>query len=219
MLFRSVNSKIDFPLDYTIYNDNSTPENTILLKEIASKFSVNLVNIADLTMNPSPNYLLILQTAQLRAKAEGAHLIIIESDVVVRDNTIQELVNLAERMPKSALLGAITVDENNNINYPYLYAKNIGHNMLPTRKRISFCCTLITNTFLNAYSFKELNPEKNWFDVHISHKALDLGYSNYILAQLPVLHQPHSSRPWKKLKYSNPIKYYWLKTIKGLDKI
>ena len=84
-----VSSNIDFTLDYTIYNDNSTPENTLLLKELATKFSVNLVNIADLTSHPSPNYLLILQTAQLKAKAEGAHLIIIESDVVVRENTIQ----------------------------------------------------------------------------------------------------------------------------------
>ncbi|MBR6465174.1 MAG: glycosyltransferase family 2 protein, partial [Bacteroidales bacterium] len=27
------------------------------------------------------------------------------------------------------------------------------------------------------------------------------------------------SRPWKLLKYKNPIKYYWIKFTKGMDKI
>jgi len=36
---------------------------------------------------------------------------------------------------------------------------------------------------------------------------------------LTVWHRPHSSRPWKQLKYTNPLKYYWLKFTKGLDKI
>jgi hypothetical protein len=34
-----------------------------------------------------------------------------------------------------------------------------------------------------------------------------------------VTHRPHASRPWKQLKYKNPLKYYWLKLTKGLDKI
>lgn len=35
----------------------------------------------------------------------------------------------------------------------------------------------------------------------------------------PVWHRPHGSRPWKQLKYSNPMKYYFFKFWKGLDKI
>ena len=64
-----------------------------------------------------------------------------------------------------------------------------------------------------------LNPEKNWFDVTISHQALEKGFVNYLFTTLTVWHRPHSSRPWKQLKYTNPLKYYWLKFTKGLDKI
>ena len=214
-----VSSQTNRTLDYTIFNDNSTIENSEILSSIAAEHNIKLINISDITDHPSPNYLLILQMAQKRAVEEDAHLVIIESDVVVKPNTIQELAEMADRMPNCGMLGSVTVNAQGEVNYPYLYAKNIGHVMLPTRKRISFCCTLITNAFLNSYDFAWLNPEKSWFDVHISHKALELGFSNYIMGHLPVLHQPHSSRPWKNLKYSNPIKYYWLKATKGLDKI
>ena len=53
----------------------------------------------------------------------------------------------------------------------------------------------------------------------ISHQSLKEGFKNYLFTTLPVLHQPHGSRPWKQLKYKNPLKYYWLKYTKGLDKI
>ena len=57
------------------------------------------------------------------------------------------------------------------------------------------------------------------------HFLTDLGVARRIAAtldgytSLPVLHRPHQSRPWKQLKYKNPLKYYWLKFTKGLDKI
>ena len=35
----------------------------------------------------------------------------------------------------------------------------------------------------------------------------------------PVLHKPHSSRPWKQLKYKNPLLYYWRKLTQRRDKI
>ncbi len=214
-----VNSTTDRKFEYTIYNDFSTAENRLLLEEITSSKKIGLVNMETITEHPSPNYLLILQMAQQRAIQENAHLIIIESDVIVNNNTIQELAEMADRMPNCGLLGAITVDYDNNVNFPYLYAKNIGRVMLPTRKRLSFCCTLITNAFLKSYNFNNLDNKKAWFDVHISHKAIELGFTNFIMGHLPVLHQPHSSRPWKQLKYQNPVKYYWLKATKGLDKI
>ena len=40
-----------------------------------------------------------------------------------------------------------------------------------------------------------------------------------VLMDAPVWHRPHGSRPWKQLKYKNPLKYYFLKYWKGLDKI
>ena len=42
---------------------------------------------------------------------------------------------------------------------------------------------------------------------------------NFLFMDLPVVHRPHQRRPWKQLKYKNPLKYYWLKFTRGLDKI
>lgn len=53
----------------------------------------------------------------------------------------------------------------------------------------------------------------------ISHESVAHGLHNYLFTSLPVIHRPHQSRPWKQLKYTNPLKYYWLKFTKGLDKI
>ena len=77
----------------------------------------------------------------------------------------------------------------------------------------------MSNDFLNAFDFKQLDATKSWYDVFISHKAVELGFNNYLLTNLPVLHMPHSSRPWKHLKYNNPLKYYWRKLINNKDKI
>lgn len=72
---------------------------------------------------------------------------------------------------------------------------------------------------MERFDFDRLDASKNWFDVTISHEALKAGFRNYLFTTLPVLHRPHGSRPWKLLKYKNPLKYYWLKYTKGLDKI
>ena len=53
----------------------------------------------------------------------------------------------------------------------------------------------------------------------ISHAAPALGLQNYLATDIPAVHRPHQSRPWKQLKYTNPLKYYWKKFTKGLDKI
>ena len=87
------------------------------------------------------------------------------------------------------------------------------------KKRFSFCCTLLTPQFLKAFDSHLLDASKNWFDVTISHESIRKGFHNYLFVNLPVLHRPHGSRPWKQLKYTNPLKYYWLKFTKGLDKI
>jgi hypothetical protein len=38
-----------------------------------------------------------------------------------------------------------------------------------------------------------------------------LGFVNVLQVTNPVLHLPHSSRPWKQLKYTNPTAYYLAK--------
>jgi hypothetical protein len=212
-------SEISVEFSYTIYNDFSNETNSLELEAIARENNFQLVNLEDITKHPSPNYLLILQMAQKNALNANAHLLIIESDVVVSKNTIQAMINLSETLSKPGLIAAVTIDKHGIINFPYLYARTFEKGIVNTHKRLSFCCTLISNQFLKTYSFANLNPEKSWYDVHISHKATELGFINYLITNLPVLHQPHSSRPWKKMKYVNPLKYYWNKIIHSRDKI
>ena len=212
-------SRLEVPFTYTIYNDFSTPENTARLEEAAAKWGFRLVNLSDLTSHPSPNYLLVLQTAQREALAAGAGLCIVESDVVVRPDTLQGLYDGVRERPGTGIAASVTVDDEGKINYPYLYARGWDGRVVDTKKHCSFCCSLLTPALLGAFPFTRLNPEKNWFDVTISHESLRQGLHNYLFATLPVIHRPHQSRPWKQLKYTNPLKYYWKKFTKGLDKI
>lgn len=212
-------SEISVGFSYFIYNDFSTAETTELLQKKAKEMGFEHINLADLTSHPSPNYLLVLQTAQQKAIAENAHLLIVESDVVVTDNTLQTLNNYASMLDKPGMLAAVTVDTSGKINFPYLYASTLANGVHNTKKRLSFCCTLITSDLLKSFDFVQLDPTKSWYDVFISHKSVELGFSNYLITNLPVLHTPHSSRPWKHLKYSNPFKYYWRKLINNKDKI
>ena len=204
---------------YTVYNDFSTPENTRRLEEETRRLGIRLVNLADITDHPSPNYLLVLQTARREALAAGAHLCIVESDVTVRPDTLAGLLAGAEERPDCGIAAAVTVDAEGNINYPYDYARGHENEVIDNRRHQSFCCSLLTAELLRRYDFGRLDASKNWFDVTISHEALALGLHNYLFTTLPVLHRPHQSRPWKQLKYKNPLKYYWLKYTRGLDKI
>ncbi|MDR3137686.1 MAG: glycosyltransferase family 2 protein, partial [Tannerellaceae bacterium] len=54
-------SELSLPYVYTVYNDFCTPENSRKLQEASLRFGFTLVNLADITVNPSPNYLLILR--------------------------------------------------------------------------------------------------------------------------------------------------------------
>lgn len=202
---------------FCLYNDFSTPENTATLRQWATEFGFQIINWEEHTSHPSPNYLLTLQDAQQKALADGADLVIVESDVLMRPDTLKKLLN--GRAEGVGMVASVTHDEDGNVNFPYLFAKGWKAEPTETKKRFSFCCTLLTNAFLNAFPFSELNPEKNWFDVTISHKSVEIGFKNILLMDAPVLHKPHSSRPWKQLKYTNPIKYYLLKLIHHKDKI
>lgn len=214
-----MNSDIRVPFSYTVYNDFSTEENTRRLAEASRQYNFRLVNLADLTDHPSPNYLLVLQIAQKEAIDEGAGLLIVESDVIVKKDTLQSLYAGALEREHCGIAAAVTTDEEGAINYPYLHVKGREGQVFTDKKHCSFCCSLLTPEFLNVFDFHELDPEKNWYDVTISHESLKRGFQNYLFATLPVWHRPHSSRPWKLLKYKNPLKYYWLKYTKGLDKI
>ena len=207
------------PYSYTIYNDFSTEENTAILEKQSKELGFNLVNLSDITTNPSPNYLLVLQHSQAKAIEENAGLLIVESDVIVKKDTIQKLFDGASGFDDCGIAGSVTVDESGTINYPYLYAKGKENQVFATQKHLSFCCSLLTLNFLKSFDFHRLNPENSWHDVTISHQSLRQNFKNYLFTTLPVLHRPHSSRPWKHLKYSNPLKYYWLKLIHKRDKI
>lgn len=214
-----LSSQIDVPYIYTVYNDFSSAENTALLEKYSKELGFELVNLADITDHPSPNYLLVLQMAQERAIEQQAGLLIVESDVVVDKLTVQGLVDGAEQREDCGIAASVTVDESGVINYPYNYAKGHEGEAYKVDKHCSFCCSLLTSRLLNSYDFHNLNPDKHWFDVHISHISQDLGLNNYLFCNLPVLHRPHASRPWKQMKYKNPVKYYLLKFFKRVDKI
>lgn len=204
---------------YTVYNDYSTVETKNALIKDAAEKGYSLVHLEDLTNHPSPNYLLVLQHAQQQALKDKCPLLIIESDVLVTKTTISQLLQLTNDLKKPGMIASVTTDAAGNVNFPYLYATRYPSATAATRKRLSFCCTLLTNEFLSSYNFGNLNPEKNWYDVFISRQSIAEGFTNYLAMDIPVVHLPHSSRPWKLEKYTNPLRYYWKKITKRRDKI
>jgi len=213
------NSRMETKFQYTVYDDFSDEETVKALLLAKEQFDFELISLSSITQHPSPNYLMILQLAQQKALEDDAHLVIVESDVVVEPHTLQTMQERAHLLPKAAMLGAVTTDENRHVNFPYLHARKYAQGSIKTSKRISFCCTLLSNALLAEYDFHLLDKGKTWFDVSISHKALELGLSNYVLTDTPVLHYPHSSRPWKNLKKANPLLYYWQKFVLRREKI
>ena len=199
-----------------VYDDYSRPENATRLDQLSTELGIKVIHLSEHICHPSPNYRWILIEAQREAIQNNQPLVIVESDVIVRPNTIKRMMDAVT--PRTGLVAAITMDEQGKINFPYEYAQQIKEDGL-CRKRLSFCCTLLSTAFLRTYDFVQLNPAKNWYDVHISHVALQMGFENILQISNPVLHKPHSSRPWKRLKYTNPILYYWCKLIQHRDRI
>ena len=201
----------------TVYDDYSTEENAARLDMLQKELGIRVIHISEHVDHPSPNYRWVLIQSQREALEKGQDLVIVESDVIVRPETIDQLID-ASRKSNVGMVAAVTVDEAGKINFPYEYAQKI-HEDGPCTKRFSFCCTLLTNAFLGAYDFQQLDPEKNWYDVHISHISVKMGFANILQMSNPVLHKPHSSRPWKQLKYTKPLLYYWRKLTQRRDKI
>lgn len=202
----------------TIWNDNSTAENTQLLHSLAQELDFECIDVATLTNHPSPNYLLLLRMMRQRAITNNHHLIIVESDVIVTDSSIARMVDIAQRQ-NIGMVAAVTHNDNGKVNFPYEYAQKYSIGAIETRKRLSFCCTLMTVEMLQRVDFDQLNPEKDWFDVTITRLSREQGLTNILLTDSPVRHYPHSSRPWKQLKYTNPLRYYWRKIFYAKDKI
>jgi len=205
-----------------IYDDNSQAENAKRLDELAEELNIGVVHISELTNHPSPNYRFVLQRARKQALAEKMHLVIVESDVIVATDTLDKM--LAEVADGVGMVAAVTVDEQGKYNFPYHYVRGwryrlYGKKTIATNKRFSFCCTLLTNKLLQQADFDLLDPTKNWYDVTISHWSVQLGLRNLLMLGNMVVHFPHASRPWKRLKYTNPLLYYWRKFTQKLDRI
>jgi len=209
----------DVKVHHIIFNDFSTEETKAELEKNKSEIGYELVHLEDITDHPSPNYKLVLQVSQKKALEMGLPLLVIESDVVVKKDTISKLLAHQDSHQSSGLTGSVTVDEAGVVNFPYLKFKGRKEAEINTKRSLSFCCTLFSREFLNAYDFTGLDDAKDWYDTFISSQALESGFENYVLMDAPVWHRPHGSRPWKQLKYKNPLKYYFLKYWKGLDKI
>ena len=219
---RAIRAIVESGHSVCVFDDNSTYETAQRLDELAVGLGIQVVHISDLTNHPSPNYRLVLQRAQQEAIANNQHLIIVESDVIIQRDTLKKMA--MEVQPGIGMVAAVTVDENNEYNFPYHYLRRLRYRCLPkqtiaTKKRFSFCCTLLTNELLQKADFQLLDPTKNWYDVTISHWSVQLGLRNLLMLGNPVLHFPHASRPWKRLKYTNPLLYYWRKITQKKDRI
>lgn len=210
-------AKGDF--EYAVFDDFSKPETKIQLRELRDIHPFRLIDLEEMTSNPSPNYKIILQKAREMAMKINVPLLLIESDVIIREDTVVELLRIASGLRKPGLVGAVTVDQSGHFNFPYAYLRQGRQGILKTRRSISFCCTLISREFLSSFDFGRLSGSKDWYDVFISRQSRKAGFNNYLAVSLPVLHQPHSSRPWKQLKYTNPLKYYFYKFLKHRDRI
>lgn len=222
MAERAIRAIIDSGHMLYVYDDYSLSENAQRLDELAKELGIKVIHLSDITNHPSPNYRLVLQLAQKQVLSEHKHLVIVESDVIIKEDTLSQMQ--AKVQEGVGMVAAVTVDETGAYNFPYHYLHRLRYRLyrkqtIATKKRFSFCCTLLTNELLQNADFQLLDPTKNWYDVTISHWSLRLGLRNILMLNNPVVHFPHASRPWKRLKYTHPLRYYWRKITQQLDKI
>lgn len=205
--------------EYLIFNDFSDQPTEQYLRDHAQEWGYTLINLHDHVKTPSPNYRTVLIMAQEMALDKNTDLIIVESDVIVEEDTLHRLLQHKEQNMGSGMVAAVTVDGAGKINFPYNHISKHDPDVIKTQRSLSFCCTLLSNQLLQKLDFRQLREDKDWYDVHISKKSRSLGFDNYLMKHLPVQHLPHSSRPWKNEKYSNPIKYYFKKLFLKRDRI
>jgi hypothetical protein len=207
-------------IPYFIFDDYSSRETKRWLEENSDRYAYKIISLEKHVRKSSPNYRTTLIMARKMALENYSHLAIVESDVYANHEMITSLNQLAEELTDAGLVGAVTVDNSGEINFPYNYATAIDKPLIfASAKSVSFCCTILTNQLLQKFDFNELPQNMDWFDVYISKKSRQMGFSNYVVKSLPVVHRPHSSRPWKHLKYTNPVLYYLKKMVKRRDRI
>ncbi|MBP3586732.1 MAG: glycosyltransferase [Paludibacteraceae bacterium] len=205
-----------------VYDDYSLEENAKRLDQLAQQWGIEVIHIQDHLDHPSPNYRWVLQQAQHQALTNNKHLVIIESDVIIQRDTLSRMA--LEVRSGVGMIAAVTINEQGEYNFPYHYLRRLRYRFvskhsIATKKRFSFCCTLLTNELLQKADFQTLDPTKSWYDVTISHWSTRLGLRNILMLDNPVLHFPHASRPWKQLKYTHPLRYYWRKFTQKKDRI
>ena len=207
-------------IPYFIFDDFSSKETRRWLDGNAAQYGYTVIGLEKHIKKSSPNYRTTLILAQELALKHNAHLAIVESDVFANHETITRLGQLTDELADAGLVGSVTVDKKGEINFPYTYATAIDKPpIFASARSISFCCTVISLNFLEKFNFSELPQNLDWFDVFISRKSRQLCFCNYVVKNLPVVHKPHSSRPWKNLKYKNPVLYYLKKFIRRRDRI
>ncbi len=197
---------------YNVYNDRSLPESRTVL-EHGSILGYQVINVEDHVGTPSPNQRFILIDAQKRALDTNSHLLVIEPNALVKPNTINRLLELAEKQSNCGLIAAITADENGSVNLPYLHIKKNSSGIIKTRRRISLCCTLLTNEFLKSVDLKNLSTTERWHDRQLSKLSRRKGFQNIIDTDLKVVYLPANSRYLDMLKSEKPLKYFWKRTI------
>ncbi len=206
--------------EHFIFDDFSSAETRKWIDTNSSNMGYQVIGLEKHTAKKSPNYRTILLMARELSLKKDAHLIIVESDVILPPDILNGLNRLADELPNAGMIGSVTVDPNGKVNFPYLYASDDGKTgTYISEHSLSFCCTLLTNNLLTKFNFNELPETLDWFDVPITKRSRSLGFKNYISKDLTVLHQPHGSRPWKMLKYTNPVLYYFKKIINRRDRI
>ncbi|HKI87571.1 MAG TPA: glycosyltransferase [Draconibacterium sp.] len=212
-------SKARGNFEYYVFNDFSGQDTRQYLEQVKKEKGFQVIHLEEIIDTPSPNYRLVLEIAQKIALEKNLPLIIVESDVVIQPETLQELLQIQKSKTKAGIVGAITVDNEGQYNFPYTFEKAKSSEVINTSHSLSFCCTLLAPEFLEKFDFKTLSPKKDWYDVFISRQSKKLGFNNYLAKGTEVLHLPHSSRPWKNLKYKNPVLYYLRKYFYNRDRI
>jgi len=212
-------SKAKGNFDYYVFNDFSQQETRQFLEDTKKEKGFEVIHLEEITDTPSPNYRLVLEMAQKMALEKKLPLIIIESDVVIQPETLQELLQIQKSEINVGIVGAITVNKEGQYNFPYTFEKLKSSEAINTSHSLSFCCTLLAPEFMEKFDFNTLSPKKDWYDIYISRQSKKLGFNNYLAKGTEVLHLPHSSRPWKNLKYKNPVLYYFRKYFYNRDRI
>ena len=125
---RAIRAIVDSGHQICVYDDNSLPENAQRLDEIAAELDIQVVHISTLTDHPSPNYRLVLQLAEKEALASSRHLVIVESDVIIKADTLTKM--LEEVQTGVGMVAAVTVDEEGTYNFPYHYLHRLRYRFL-----------------------------------------------------------------------------------------